>query len=384
MSEDTLPLSVLDLSPIVSGETAADALRNTVDLARHAERLGYRRYWIAEHHLSPSVAAAAPSVLIALVASATRHIRVGSGAVLIANYTPLLIAEQFGTIAHLHPGRIDLGLGRSGSKRFAEVAADSGRAPAGHVLVTGRTSVVDDVVIPAKTSISFDTELFQIKARLLGQVDGANDDYAGQVNDVLSFFRGDYRSPEGVELRALTAENADLQVWVLGSSAGASAQAAGEYGLPYAANYHLGGATVLESVDAYRSAFRPSGHLAEPYVTVSVDVIVAEDDATARELASPTALWVLNMRRGLATGAFPSVADATAHEWTDDERAHVADRISTQIVGSPATVVERLHRLRKITGADELIVTTITHDHSDRVRSYELLAEAWKPDTASG
>ncbi|MEV5322745.1 MsnO8 family LLM class oxidoreductase [Nonomuraea sp. N2-4H] len=374
---NAIPLSVLDLSPITSGGTAADALHNTLDLARHAERLGYSRYWIAEHHLSPSVAAAAPAVLIALVVSATERLRVGSGAALIANSTPLLLAEQFGTIAQLHPGRVDLGLGRSGSKRFAEVAAESAKAPAGGVAPIGRGAVVDGVVIPARTAISFDTELFRIKARLLGQVDGADDDYSGQVRDVLRFLRGDYRTDQGISLRALPAENADLQVWVLGSSAGASAAAAGEHGLPYAANYHLGGATVLESVAAYRAAFRPSERLAEPYVMVSADVIVAEDDESAARLAAPTALWVLNMRRGLATGPFPSEAEAEAHEWTDEERTYVADRISTHIAGSPATVTSKLRRLAAVTGADELLITTITARHADRVRSYELLAEAW-------
>ncbi|MBB5783219.1 LLM class flavin-dependent oxidoreductase [Nonomuraea jabiensis] len=373
-----VPLSVLDLSPITSGGTAAGALRETLDLARHAERLGYSRYWIAEHHLSPSVAAAAPAVLIALVVSATDRLRVGSGAALIANSTPLLLAEQFGTIAQLHPGRVDLGLGRSGSRRFAEVAAESGKAPPGGVLATAPGTVVNGVVIPARTSVSFDTELFRVKARLLGQVDGADDDYSGQVRDVLSFLRGDYRTDQGVALRALPAEDADLQVWILGSSAGASAAAAGEHGLPYAANYHLGGATVLESVAAYRAAFRPSEGLAKPYVMVSADVIVAENDESAARLAAPTALWVLNMRRGLATGPFPSTAEAEAHEWTDEERAYVADRISTQIAGSPATVVSRLRRLADVTGADELLVTTITARHADRVRSYELLAKAWK------
>jgi luciferase family oxidoreductase group 1 len=166
-------------------------------------------------------------------------------------------------------------------------------------------------------------------------------------------------------------------VWVLGSSAGDSAAAAGELGLPFAANYHVSPATVLEATTAYRAAFRPSAKLAHPYVIVSADVVVADDDATARDLAAGYASWVLSIRTGAGAIEFPTKAEAQAHEWDDDDRALVKDRVDTQFVGSPGTVARRLHQLQEATAADELLVTTITHQHADRVRSYGLLADIW-------
>ncbi|GFJ87648.1 LLM class flavin-dependent oxidoreductase [Phytohabitans rumicis] len=165
-------------------------------------------------------------------------------------------------------------------------------------------------------------------------------------------------------------------MWILGSSAGQSAQVAGALGLPFAANYHVSPASVLEAVEAYREAFRP-GVLDRPHVLVSADAVVAPDDETARELASPYGLWVRSIRSGQGAPPFPSPAEAAAHAWTDEERELVADRIDTQFVGAPETVAEKLRILRDATGADELLVTTITHDHADRVRSYELLAKEW-------
>jgi luciferase family oxidoreductase group 1 len=172
-------------------------------------------------------------------------------------------------------------------------------------------------------------------------------------------------------------EGADLQLWVLGSSSGESARVAGARGLPFAANYHVAPARVLEAVDAYRAAFRPSDTLSAPHVMVSADVVVAEDDQTARRLAAPYALWVRSVRTGAGAIPFPRVEDALAHEWSDADRDLVEDRVATQFVGSPAAVADRLATLRRVTGADELLVTTITHDHADRVRSVELLAKQW-------
>ena len=164
---------------------------------------------------------------------------------------------------------------------------------------------------------------------------------------------------------------------VFGSSAGQSAQVAGERGLAFAANYHVSPGTVLEAIDAYRAAFRPSDRLATPHVIVSADVVVADDDATARHLAAPYGLWVRSIRTGQGATPFPSPGEAADHDWTAEDRELVADRVATQFVGSPATVVEQLRTLQRVTGADELVVTTITHDHADRVRSAGLLAEAW-------
>ena len=176
---------------------------------------------------------------------------------------------------------------------------------------------------------------------------------------------------------AIPGEGAEVEVWILGSSGGDSAQLAGELGLPFGANYHVSPATVLEAVEAYRNAFRPSATLAEPHVLVSADVVVAPDDDTARELASGYGLWVLSIRNGQGAIDFPTPAEAAAHEWSEDERDLVADRTATQFVGSPHTVADQLQVLADETGADELLVTTITHGHADRVRSYELLAQEW-------
>ncbi|MCF6470306.1 LLM class flavin-dependent oxidoreductase [Nonomuraea sp. MG754425] len=363
-----MTLSILDLAPIPSGKTAGDALRNTIDLARRAERFGYRRYWVAEHHFAPGVAGSAPAVLIGLIAAATATIRVGSGAVQLGHQTPLAVVEQFGLIDALHPGRIDLGIGRSGQRR-AELAA----RPAAPAPRPAGPRVVDGLLIPPPFDFSALVSHPQLAhhATLLQQPGAQTPDFAGQIDDVLAFLDGTH------EAHAVPGEGADLQVWILGSSGGQSAQVAGERGLPFAANYHVSPSGVLDAVEAYRKAFKPSGELAEPYVVVSADAVVAEDEATARELASPYALWVRSIRTGAGAMPFATPAEAAAHPWTDADRELVKDRVDTQFVGSPGQVAERLRVLQRVTGADELLVTTITHDHDDRVRSYELLAEAW-------
>jgi luciferase family oxidoreductase group 1 len=178
-------------------------------------------------------------------------------------------------------------------------------------------------------------------------------------------------------------ESAAIQIWVLGSSGGESARVAGERGLRFAANYHVSPATVLEAVEGYRSAFRPSAELSEPYVSVSADVVVGEDEQAARELAAGYGAWVLSIRTGAGAIEFPTLDEARAHRWTDEDRALVADRIDTQFAGSPKQVADRLEQLRDATGADELVVTTVTHDHADRVRSYQLLADEWQRRASS-
>ncbi|HXW81517.1 MAG TPA: LLM class flavin-dependent oxidoreductase, partial [Acidimicrobiales bacterium] len=202
-------------------------------------------------------------------------------------------------------------------------------------------------------------------------------DYGHQVREILALLDGSYRSPEGLGAPVVAGRGANVEVWVLGSSAGESAVAAGELGLPFAANYHVSPATVLEATRAYRAAFRPSAKLSQAYVLVSADVVVADDDATARDLAAGYANWVLSIRTGAGAIEFPSKDEAELHEWDDDERELVKDRVDTQFVGSPGTVARRLQQLQEATGADELLITTITHQHSDRVRSYRLLAKEW-------
>ncbi|WP_030924962.1 LLM class flavin-dependent oxidoreductase [Streptosporangium amethystogenes] len=372
-------LSVLDLAPVPSGGTPGDALRNTLDLARWAEEFGYLRYWVAEHHFASGVASAAPAVLIALVAAATTTIRVGSGAVQLGHQTALSVVEQFGLIDALHPGRVDLGLGRSGQRRaeFAELAKKAPPAPR-------PARVVDGLLIPEPFSFTAlaRSPLLSLYGSLLQQPGAESPDFADQVEDIAALIAGTYRSPEGVAAHAVPGEGADLRLWILGSSGGQSAQVAGERGLPFAANYHVSPSGVLEAAEAYREAFKPSDTLAEPHLIVSADVVVAEDDERARELASPYGLWVRSIRSGAGAIPFPTPAEAAAHEWTKEDRALVADRLDTQFVGSPGTVAERLRVLRDVTGAHELLVTTITHDHADRVRSYRLLAEEWSKPVA--
>jgi len=370
----TTPLTVLDLVPISSGSTAAQALRNSIDLAQTAERLGYTRYWFAEHHLNPGVAGTSPAVVLALTAAATSTIRIGSGAVQMGHRTALSAVEEFGLIDALHPGRLDLGLGRSGGRpRQAEPAlvgaprAEGGQAPNG-------------LLIPPRFSFEhlLGSPRFQLTKTLLQLPGAQSQDYGDQVDDVLALLRGTYRSADGVEAHVIPGEGADVQVWILGSSGGQSAEVAGSNGLRFAANYHVSPATVIEAAQGYRAAFQPSAELRRPYVSVSADVVVAQDKATARELATGYGLWVRSIRSGEGAIAFPTPEQARAHTWTAADRQLVADRVDTQFVGSPGQVADQLEQLREATGADELIITTITHDHADRVRSYQLLATEWQ------
>jgi alkanesulfonate monooxygenase SsuD/methylene tetrahydromethanopterin reductase-like flavin-dependent oxidoreductase (luciferase family) len=383
MPAPPVPLSVLDLSPVPSGGTVAEALRNTIDLAQRTEAAGYRRYWLAEHHLARGVASSAPAVLIGLVAAATSTIRVGSGAVLTGHQTSLSVVEQFGTIEALHPGRIDLGLGRSGQRRAEAVKRlAAGDGPSGPPPRT-ENLVVDGLLIPPPFSFLhlLGSPKFAVLSGLLQQAGAESPDFGEQVAEIFALLEGSYR-PSDVEVHASPGEGADLEVWVLGSSPGQSAQVAGARGLPFGANYHVAPAGILEAVEAYRAAFRPSATLAQPKVIVSADVVVGEDDEQARELAAPYGLWVLSIRSGVGAIPFPTPKEAAEHVWTDAERGLVEDRLATQFVGSPATVVERLQTLQRVTGADELLITTITHGHADRVRSYELLADAWETPSA--
>ncbi|MGW2013796.1 MsnO8 family LLM class oxidoreductase [Streptomyces sp. NPDC001927] len=372
-----IPLGVLDLVPISSGSTAAEALRNSIDLAQQAERFGYARYWFAEHHLNPGVAGASPAVVLALTAAATSTIRIGSGAVLLGHRTALSTVEEFGLIDALHPGRIDLGLGRSGGRPSGPRAAAAGSAEDATPVVAGRAP--NGLAIPARFSFEhlIDSPRFRVQHQLLHLPGARSQEYGEQVDDILALLRGEYRSADGVEAHAVPGEGADVEVWILGSSGGASAEVAGRNGLPFAANYHVSPATVLEAAEGYRAAFKPSEELDRPYVSVSADVVVAEDDETARELATGYGLWVRSIRTGEGAVPFPTPDEALDHDWTEADLTLVADRVDTQFVGSPARVADQLEQLQEATGADELLVTTITHDHADRVRSYRLLAEEW-------
>jgi alkanesulfonate monooxygenase SsuD/methylene tetrahydromethanopterin reductase-like flavin-dependent oxidoreductase (luciferase family) len=398
MSPKPVPLGVLDLVPVASGSSPGEAVRNAVDLARRTESFGYRRYWFAEHHLNPGVAGSSPPILIALVAAATDHIRLGSGGVQSGHRTALSVVEEFGLIDALHPGRLDLGLGRSGGRDFLEqqlrVAAfsdgvnpprprSSGTAPARRPTPTpgdrGRRHTANGLLIPERPSLAglLGSPRIRLTADLLQQAGAQTADYGDLVRDIVGLLRGTYRSADGLDPHPVPGQGAQVEPWVLGSSAGQSASVAGELGLRFAANYHVSPATVLEAADAYREAFVPSADLDRPYVAVSADVVVGADDDAAQELAAGYALWVRSIRRGEGAMEFPNAGEAAGHRWTDEDRALVADRVDTQFVGSPGTVAAGLERLQEATGADELVITTITHDHADRVRSYELLAKEW-------
>ncbi|CAM5718622.1 Luciferase-like monooxygenase OS=Streptomyces glaucescens OX=1907 GN=SGLAU_03550 PE=4 SV=1 [Streptomyces glaucescens] len=368
-----IPLGVLDLVPIPSGSTAADALRNSIDLAQQAERFGYTRYWFAEHHLNPGVAGTSPAVVLALTASATSTVRLGSGAVQLGHRTALSTVEEFGLIDALHPGRFDLGLGRSGGRPPGPATAPPTAAPA----VDGRAP--NGLLIPPRFSFEhlLGSPRIALQRKLLLLPGAEPQDHAEQIDDILALLAGTYRTSEGVEAHAVPGEGADVEIWILGSSGGQSAEVAGARGLRFAANYHVSPATVLEAVAGYRAFFEPSGFLDEPYVSVSADVVVAEDDARARELATGYAAWVRSIRTAEGAIEFPTPEQARALKWSDEDRELVGDRVDTQFVGSPERVADGLAQLQEATGADELLITTITHDHADRVRSYELLAEEW-------
>ncbi|MFJ8487675.1 LLM class flavin-dependent oxidoreductase [Streptomyces sp. NPDC094038] len=369
-----IPLGVLDLVPVPSGATAADALRNSVELARRAEEFGYARHWFAEHHLNPGVAGTSPAVVLALTAAATSTIRLGSGAVQLGHRTALSTVEEFGLLDALYPGRLDLGLGRSGGGPPGERAT----APTATPVVDGRAP--NGLVVPPRFSLAhlLRSPRFALHRKLLLLPNAESQAYAEQIDDILALIAGTYRTEDGVEAHVVPGEGAGVEVWILGSSGGESALAAGERGLRFAANYHVSPATVLEAVDGYRAYFQPSDGLDKPYVGVSADVVVAEDDATARELATGYGPWVRSIRTGEGAIPFPTPEEARAHVWTDQDRELVRDRLDTQFVGSPQHVADRLEQLQEATGADELLITTITHDQADRVRSYELLAAEWR------
>jgi luciferase family oxidoreductase group 1 len=325
------PLSVLDLAVVGQGSSPAEALRNSTELVVEAERLGYRRHWVAEHHNMPGIASSAPPVLLAHLAAATSTIRLGSGGVMLPNHAPLVVAEQFGTLEALHPGRIDLGIGR---------------APG--------------------------TD--QLTARALRRHGPLSaDDFPAQLYELLGHFDGSL--PDDHPFAAITAvpgRGNRPAIWLLGSS-DFSAVAAGMLGLPFSFAHHFAAAGTDAAVAAYRENFRPSADLDAPYLMLGVSVICADDDAHADWLAGPSRLSFLRLRSGRPQ-PFPTPEEAAERTFTPMEKEILRPWTGAAIVGSPATVESRLRDLVARTGADELIVTTMVHGHQDRLRSYRLLA----------
>ena len=369
-----VPLSILDLAPISAGSDAATALRNTVELAEHAERWGYRRFWIAEHHFV-AVAAASPAVLIGQIAAATERIRVGSAAVQLSHTTAAAVVETFGMLDAFYPGRIDLGLGRSAQRRVAKPKTPGAPKPP-RSQPPREWREVDGVVVPPPFDLRGLLGSGRIRATMsiLQQPEAVAPDFAEQVGDIIAMLAGTYEV-DGFDLHAVPGEGAALTPWIFGSSKGQSAQLAGALGLPFVASYHITPATALDAVDAYRDAFVPSATLSRPYVVLSADVVVADDTATAKRLASSYGHWVYSIRAG--GGAIPYPDPDDCPPLTDEQLAVVKDRVATQFVGNPDEVAERLETLQRATAADELVITSVTHRHSDRLRSHELIAKRW-------
>jgi luciferase family oxidoreductase group 1 len=326
----SIPFSILDLAPIVEGGDAAQALHNAADLARHAERWGYARYWLAEHHNMPGIASAATALAIAHVAAATTTIRVGAGGIMLPNHAPLVIAEQFGTLDALHPGRIDLGLGRA-----------PGTDPlTAHALRRGRT--------------------------------GGADSFPDSVVELMSYFRSSPPGEPGPRVRAVPGVGAQVEIWILGSSL-YGAQLAGAFGLPYAFASHFAPAQLMQAIEVYRSCFRPSAVLARPRVMIGAHVVAAETDQEARLLATSLEQAFVNLRSGHPTPLPPPRAGFT-EQLTGEQSAMLDEVLSCSAIGAPATVARRLESLIARTEADEVILTSQIFDHRARVRSFELIA----------
>jgi luciferase family oxidoreductase group 1 len=323
---DAPPLSVLDLAPIVEGGTVSAALRNSLDLAQHAERWGYKRFWLAEHHNSSGIASAATAVVIAHVAAGTETIRVGAGGIMLPNHAPLVIAEQFGTLAALHPGRIDLGLGRAPGTDQLTMLALRRHLPGAD---------------------TFPQDVLELQA-LLGD-------------------------PEpGQAVRAIPGMGSHVPLWILGSSL-YGAQLAAALGLPFAFASHFAPDAILPALEIYRERFQPSNELQQPHAMVAANVIAADDDAQARRLFTSVQQAFTNVLRGRRGQLPPPIDDIEAY-WTPEEKQRVSSMLARSYLGSPATVQRGLEQFVGETRADEVIVASAIHDHDARLRSYELVA----------
>jgi luciferase family oxidoreductase group 1 len=319
--------SVLDLAPITEGNDAGSAFRNTLDLARHAEKWGYHRFWLAEHHNMPGIASAATSVVIGYVAGGTTAIRVGAGGIMLPNHSPLVIAEQFGTLESLYPGRIDLALGR---------------APGSD----------------------------QATARALRRYPGTSgDSFPEDLRTLMSYFH----PPEsGQRVRAVPGADLNVPLYLLGSS-DFSARLAAELGLPFAFASHFAPDYLDVALELYRHNFKPSSQLKEPYAIIGTSIYAADSDNEARRLFTSAQLQVLSLIRG-HPGKLPPPVDRMDDFWTPEERAAIQHRSQYSAVGSPETVRNRLQQLLEQTRADELIVTAQIYDHTARLNSFEIAA----------
>ncbi len=322
------PLSVLDLSPIVEGGDARQALLNTIDLARHADAWGYTRYWLAEHHNMAGIASAATAVVVGQVAQATATIRVGSGGVMLANHAPLVIAEQFGTLAALFSGRIDLGVGRApGTDRYTERA---------------------------------------LRRTLVGNID----DFPQHVLELQHYFK---EPAPNQFVHAVPGAGLNVPIWILGSSL-YGAQLAAALGLPYAFASHFAPAALMQAIAVYRQRFEPSAQLDKPYVMVGMTVVAADTDEEAHFLRTSILQSFVNRRRGGVPGKLPPPAADFEDQVAPRERAMIEEALSCSAVGAPGTVEREIAAFVERTGADEVMITANIHDHAKRLRSFELVA----------
>ena len=330
---DQLALSILDLVPVPSGSNSSVALRHSLELANHVDALGYVRYWVAEHHNMAGIASSSPAVLIGHLAGVTENMRIGSGGVMLPNHSALTVAEQFGMLEALHPGRIDLGIGR---------------APG--------------------------TD--QLTARALRrEAHERPDDFLDQFSDLVHYFQGDFPTDHPYRRIVATPAQGNMpNLWLLGSS-DYSARMAGLLGLPFSFAHHFMAANTAPALEEYRRSFRPSVYLDHPYATIGVAVVCAPTDDEAQWLAAPGGLAFVRLRQGLP-GLFPSPEEAAAHPWSAAERAAVEARNADTVIGSPVTVRRRLLELAQRHGVQELMITTMLHNHHDRIRSYDLVAGA--------
>jgi luciferase family oxidoreductase group 1 len=328
-------LSVLDLAIVGEGSSHTEALTNSVDLARQAERLGYHRHWVAEHHNMPGIASSSPPVLAATLAANTSRLRIGSGGVMLPNHAPLVVAEQFGMLEALNPGRIDLGIGR---------------APG-----------TDQITASA----------------LRRSTDGlSEDDFPRELVELMRFFKGEFSERDPYKhVKAIPGAGDMPEIWLLGSS-GYSAQLAGLLGLRFSFAHHFMPRNTDAALELYRSRFEPSEYLSEPYAMVACAAIAADDDERARYLSGPARLSMARLRSGNPT-RFPTPEEAAAHEFTAAEEQSISALSGSAAIGSAETVKTKLDELAARTQADELMITTMVHDHADRIRSYELIAEAY-------
>ncbi|AKD05049.1 LLM class flavin-dependent oxidoreductase [Pontibacter korlensis] len=328
-----IPFSVLDLVPILEGKTASDSFKTSLDLAQHVEKWGFKRFWMAEHHNMPGIASSATSVLIGHIAGGTESIRVGSGGIMLPNHAPLVVAEQFGTLESLYPGRIDLGLGR---------------APG-----------TDQVTAMA----------------LRRDLRGSAEDFPEHVQELLQYF-----SPEdyNAKVRAVPGQGLEVPIWLLGSST-YSAQLAGILGLPFAFASHFAPAALHVALKVYRESFRPSEYLQEPYAIACINAVAADTDAEAEHLATTLYQSFLNVIRGTAK---PQAAPVESMEglWDSSEKYAVHQMLRYTFIGSPATVKEDLQAFLNDTQVNELMFASHIYDHQARLRSYEILSEMCKKE----